>query len=150
SLNDAHAFIAFPTTFSASLGLSVDIYEDKVLIDGINRSMLPASQYPFVIGDELISVDGRSVQALIGSFRKYAIAANPRSTDRLAAIRIVSRSQQIMPHIHELGDTATVVIRLASSGAQNTYIIPWRKIGIPLTTQGPTPSPRPGSHFILT
>src|SRR4029453_17976169 len=32
SLNDAHDFIAFPTTFSASLPMSVDIYHVKVLI----------------------------------------------------------------------------------------------------------------------
>ncbi|HEU4695218.1 MAG TPA: hypothetical protein VFS23_42930, partial [Vicinamibacterales bacterium] len=64
SLNDAHAFIAFPTIFSASLGFSADIYDGKVLIDAINRTALPASQYPFTIGDELVSVDGRSVHQL--------------------------------------------------------------------------------------
>lgn len=47
SLNDAHDYIAFPTLFSASLGFSVDIYDGKVLIDAINRTTLPASQYPF-------------------------------------------------------------------------------------------------------
>ena len=82
SLNDAHDYIAFPTTFSTSLGLSVDIYDGKVLIDAINRSTLPAAQYPFAIGDELISVDGHGVQQLIQSLRKYAISANQRSTCR--------------------------------------------------------------------
>jgi hypothetical protein len=141
SLNDAHDYIAFPTTFSASLGLSVDIYDGKVLIDGINRVALPVAQFPFVIGDELIAVDGLPVQDVIRSFRQYAIAANQRSTDRLAAGRIVSRSQQIMPHISELGDTAALVIRLASTNAQNTYTIPWIKDGIPINAQGPVPSP---------
>src|SRR5262245_9398578 len=110
SLNDAHDYIAFPTIFSVSLGFSVDIYDGTVLIDAINRTTLPASQYPFVAGDELVSVDGKPVGQLIKSFRKYAIAANQRSTDRVAASRIVSRSQQIMPHIPELGDSASVVI----------------------------------------
>src|SRR5262245_52775065 len=50
SLNDAHDFIAFPTTFGISLGLSVDIYDGKVLIDAINRAALPVAQYPFVVG----------------------------------------------------------------------------------------------------
>ena len=99
SLNDAHDNIAFPTTFSASLGMTVDIYDGKVLIDSINRTRLPVAQFPFVIGDELVSLDGRPVQELIQSFRKYAISANQRSTDRIAAARLVSRSQQIMPHI---------------------------------------------------
>jgi Peptidase family S41/PDZ domain len=140
SLNDAHDYIAFPTLFSASLGLSVDIYDGKVLIDAINRTTLPASQYPFAIGDELVSVDGRPVDQIIRSFRKYAISANRRSTDRTAAGRIVSRNQQIMPHIPELGESAFVIIRQAS-GTTNTYSLAWSKIGIPLTSQGPVPSP---------
>jgi len=141
SLNDAHDYIAFPTIFSASLGLSLDIYDGKVLIDAINRATLPTSQYPFAIGDEVVAVDGRPVQQIITSFRKYAIAANHRSTDRTAASRIVSRSQQIMPHIPELGQSAFVVIRQAATGVTNTYSLPWSKVGIPVTSQGPVPSP---------
>ncbi len=145
SLNDAHDLIAFPTTFSASLPMSVDIYEGKVLIDGINRTLLPSAQFPFAIGDEVVSFDGRPVQEVIQSFRKYAISANQRSTDRIAASRLVSRSQQIMPHIFELGDTAAVGIRLAATGATNMYTIPWVKNGIPVLSQGPLPSPVRGN-----
>jgi Peptidase family S41/PDZ domain len=149
SLNDAHDSIAFPTTFFASLGLSVDIYDGKVLIDSINRLALPIAQFPFVIGDELISVDGTPVQTLIESFRKYSIAANQRSTDRIAAIRLVSRSQQIMPHTSDLDATASIAVRLASTGAINTFVVPWLKSGIPITSQGPLPSPRRGNGQIF-
>jgi len=145
SLNDAHDLIAFPTTFSAQLPMSVDIYDGKVLIDGINRGFLPASVFPFAIGDEVVSFDGRPVQDVIQSFRKYAISANPRSTDRIAATRLVSRSQQTMPHIVELGDTARLGIKLAATGATSTYTIPWVKNGIPLFSQGPLPSPVRGN-----
>jgi len=149
SLNDAHDSIAFPTTLFASLGLSVDIYDGKVLIDSINRLALPIAQFPFVNGDELVSVDGTPVQTLIESFRKYAIAANQRSTDRIAALRIVSRSQQIMPHTSDLGDTASIAVRLASTGATTTFLVPWLKSGIPITSQGPLPSPRRGNGQIF-
>lgn len=145
SLNDAHDLIAFPTTFSASLPLTLDIYDGKVLIDSINRVRLPQSQFPFVVGDEVIAVDGRPVQAIIESFRKYAISANPRSTDRTAASRIVSRSQQIMPHAFQVGDTSTMAIRLAATGATTTFTIPWTKNGIPVLSQGPVPGPVRGN-----
>ena len=46
----------------------------------------------------------------------------------------MSRNQQIMPHISDLEDTATVVIRFASTGAANTYNIPWVKSGLPITS----------------
>ena len=145
SLNDAHDTIAFPTTFSAQLPLTVDIYDGKVLIDSLIRPLLPVGQYPFVVGDEVVSVDGRPVMDVIQSFRKYAIAANPRSTDRIAAARLTGRSQQIMPHIFELGDAATLRIKLAATGDTNTYTIPWIKNGIPILSQGPLPSPVRGN-----
>jgi hypothetical protein len=145
SLNDAHDNIAFPTTFSASLSMTVDIYDGKVLIDGINRARLPVADFPFVVGDELVSVDGRPVQQIIESYRKYAVSANQRSTDRVAALRIVSRNQQIMPHIASLGDTASVAVKLAATGTTNTYTIPWVKNGIPVLSQGPLPSPVRGN-----
>ena len=90
-----------PTKYFVSLGFTVDIYDGKVLIDSISRTLLPLPQFAFVVGDELVSVDGTPVQTPIESFRKYSIAANPRSTDRIAAARIVARSQQIMPHTQQ-------------------------------------------------
>jgi hypothetical protein len=149
SLNDAHDLVAFPTTFFVSLGFTVDIFDGKVLIDSVNRLLLPLAQFPFAVGDELIAVDGVPVQVLIAEFQKYAIAANPRSTARVAASRIVSRSQQIMPHLDDLGDTAVVAVRLAATGATNTFIVPWRKSGIPINSQGPVPSPRRGNGQIF-
>jgi len=146
SLNDAHDYIAFPTTFSVSLPLSVDIYDGKVLVDALISSVFPG----VARGDELVSVDGHPVGELIRAFRKYSIAANPRSTDRIAASRIVSRSQQIMPHIPSLGDTAAVVIRSANTGVETTYQVPWSKSGIPITSEGPVPSPRFGRFFSRT
>ena len=92
-LNDAHDSYNLPSTFRASLGLSVDIYDGKVLIDSINRTLLPASKFPFQIGDELITVDDKNVQDLIQQFSKYIIFANPRSTARGAASLITSRPQ---------------------------------------------------------
>ena len=60
SLNDAHDGVNFQSTFRADLNIQVDIYDGRVLIDNINRSRLPAATYPFQIGDELVSVDGKT------------------------------------------------------------------------------------------
>lgn len=149
SLNDAHDLVAFPTTFFVSLGFTVDIFDGKVLIDSINRLLLPIAQFPFSVGDELVAVDGVQAQLLIAEFQKYAIAANPRSTNRVAASRIVSRSQQIMPHIDDLGDAARIDVRSGVTGATSTHTVPWRKSGIPINAQGPVPSPRRGNGKIV-
>jgi hypothetical protein len=149
SLNDAHVAISFPSNFSASLGFTVDIYDGRVLIDSVDRALLPVAEYPFNVGDELVALDAQPVQALIASFGKYFIGANRRTTDRLAAIGIPSRFQAFMPHAIEVGDTAVASIRLASTGGLNSYTIPWVKSGIGIESQGPVPSPRRGNGRIF-
>jgi len=139
-MDDAHVSYTFPSSFSASLGFSVDIYDGKVLIDGLNRTLLPAARYPFQIGDEVVSVDGRPVEDLIREFSRYSIAANPLSTRRSASARIPIRAQSRVPFAHMIGDTAAVEIRQAVGGT-NTYDIPWQKSGTPVTTVGIIPSP---------
>ena len=144
NLNDAHDNYNLPSSFVASLGFSVDIYDGKVLVDSINRTRLPAASFPFQIGDELISADGKSAEQLLQDFSKYSIFANPRSTRRQAAARITTRPQSRMPHAVDLGDNATVVIG-RQSGSTETYTIPWLKTGLPLRVIGPVPLPQGAS-----
>jgi len=140
SLNDAHDVFYYPFTYTASLGFSADLYDGKALIDSISRSALPVSKYPFVVGDELVSVDGRTVDEWIKKMWQYSISANARSTSRVAVARITSRSQQRIPWAHLIADTAEVVIRRAS-GDLETYQIPWIKSGQEVTGVGPVLSP---------
>lgn len=138
SLNDAHSGYAVPSSFSASLNFSADIYDGKVLVDSINRTRLPASDYPFQIGWEVVSVDGVGVEELMTAFTKYSISANPRSTRRTAASLLTLRPQQLMPGAVDLGDSATVVLR-APEGETRSFVIPWVKSGLPLRRVGPVP-----------
>jgi C-terminal processing protease CtpA/Prc len=140
SLNDAHDVFTLQSNFLAQLGFGTDIYDGKTLIDSIARSVLPAAQYPFQIGDELVSVDGKATADIIQAYRKYSIAANTRSTARDAAQFITIRPQSLIPRAHEIGDTAAVVIR-RQSGDLETYNIPWIKRGTPLLNAGSPASP---------
>jgi hypothetical protein len=140
-LDDAHVTFSFPSVFSASLPMSVDIYDGKVLIDAINRAQLPASAFPFQVGDELVEFDGLPVEEWIERLSKFAAGANPRTTRRTAAGRIVSRAQSRVPRAHEVGELATLIIRRASTGELETYQIQWTKNGTPLLTLGKFPSP---------
>ncbi len=103
--------------------------------------LLPAATYPFLTGDEIISIDGKPVADLLKEFSKYGIAANPRSTARMTAVNLFTRSQQRMPLIANLGESAAVVIRRAN-GNDESYSLPWVKTGTPLTQAGPVPSPK--------
>ena len=135
-LNDSHDAYILPSTFAASLSFTTDIYDGKVLIDFINRTRLPLAQFPFVIGDEVVSVDGLTSADLVAKFSKYVQQANPRSTARRAAAMIAVRRQSRHPRAHEIGDTASVVVQRQTSGALETYTISWVKSGIALTQVG--------------
>src|SRR4030081_225773 len=85
NLHDGHDAYHLPSSFSARLGFTVDIYDGKALIDTITTTLLPPAKYPFAIGDQLVSVDGVAVSDLLGAFAKYSRYGNDRSTQRLAA-----------------------------------------------------------------
>jgi C-terminal processing protease CtpA/Prc len=141
SLDDTHSSYSMPSNFVADLGLTVDIYDGKVLIESINRTRLPLATYPFAIGDELVSVDGESSQALIEYFSRFFKRANPVATRRSVADFITRRPQAKVPRVIDLPDEAVVVIA-RQSGGEETYVLPWTKTGTPLRWIGAVPSPR--------
>ncbi len=144
SLNDAHDQFLLPSDFGASLGFSADLYEGKVRIDQISRTRLAESKYPFQIGDELVSIDGKPVEELVDGFTKYSGAGNPLSTRRFAVSLLTERWQDVMPRAHEIGDFAAVVVDRGAAGMV-TFTIPWRKTGTAVTSIGPVISPFNGA-----
>ena len=132
-LNDIHTAFQMNSTFAASLGITVDIYDGKVLIDSISRRSLPEDEYPFEIGDELVSLDGKTAEEWITFISGFRQRANPSNTRRVAAGQITARSQTVFPRAIEIGDSATVMIRRAS-GDLETYFIFWTKTGLPVTS----------------
>src|SRR5260370_431226 len=140
SLNDAHDAFEVPSDFEAKLGFYVDIYDGKLLIDIVDRTLLPARKYAFQIGDELVSIDGAPAADLLQSLLKYAVAANDVSTRRFAAQWLTDRPQIYIPHANQVGDSATVVINMQNGGPK-PFSIPWFTTGTPLTFVGPVISP---------
>ncbi len=139
-LNDTHVSFILPSDFNARLGFGVDLYDDTLLIDTIDRSLLPTRDYPFGIGDELVSIDGVDAKKILDSLMMYVPQGNPRSSRRQVAARITNRSQSRFPHAPDLPEKSVVVIK-RQSGAMETYTIAWTRTGTPLTV-GPVTSPR--------
>lgn len=140
SLNDAHDVFNVPSTYSADLGFDVDIYDGKYLIETIFRGVLPISRYPFEVGDELVSIDGKPAAEINAGFAKISAYANKRSTDRWNAQFLTFRPQTYVPNTALLAEEAVVVIKRAS-GSTESYRIPWLTDGLPLINNGPVPSP---------
>jgi hypothetical protein len=142
SLQDSHDEFTILSDFQAYLYFDVDIYDGVVLIDGITRSVLPASKFPFQIGDQVISVDGVAAEDFITKFIPYAVngSGSASTRRRLAVDNMTFRYQGFYPYAHQIGDTASVVIQ-RQNGNLETYSIPWFKEGTPLVSAGPVTSP---------
>lgn len=143
SLQDSHDEFTLPSDFEAFLHLGVDIYDGKVLIDTIDRSYLPSKTYPFQVGDELVSIDGKSAQDWIAELMPYAVngSANAISRQRLAANLMVDRVQAWYPGAVPSVDSATIVVS-SRKGGTAVYTIPWDLFGTPLYSAGVVPSPK--------
>ena len=118
----------------------MDIYDGKLLVDSINRSRLPASEFGFVNGYELVSIDGQDSQKQLDGLLRYEIAANPRSTRRLAAQLLTFRPQVLMPHAADVPELSVVLFR-RPDGNLESYRIPWAKSGLLLTNVGTYTTP---------
>jgi hypothetical protein len=138
---DGHTALILPSDFYAQLPFDVDIYDGKFLVDFVDRKQLAAVDYPFDVGDELVSIDGVSAAELAAKNALYVGDGNPRTVRRVAAMFLTYRPQWLIPRAHQVGDSANVIIR-RQSGDLATYNIPWTKSGTPYTMGGPVPVPK--------
>jgi hypothetical protein len=141
SLQDAHSQLILSSNFVASIGLSADLYDGRVLIDGINRQQLPLADYPIQIGDEVISIDGVPALDLARDFARFIGLSEPRSRLRNAIGYLFFRAQGVIPRAHQVGGTAAVVLR-RRDGTSGTYNLTWTRTGIAIEQPAPVPSPR--------
>jgi Peptidase family S41/PDZ domain len=149
SLHDFHDEFTLPSIYEAFLPLTADIYDGKVLIDGIDRSVLDPATFPFQIGDELVSVDGTSMGDWIHRLGPYAVngQGNPVSRHSLAVATTLDRFQGFYTFASKVhpGDNATIVVRSQSNNKLASFTIAWQTIGIALNQEGPVPNPTTSS-----
>ena len=141
SNQDGHTVFLLPSDFEATLPFDVDLYDGVILVDQIDRQALPAGEFPFSIGDELVSIDGVAAAEAAAKLRPFRGDGNPRTTMRNSLEFLVRRPQVLIPRAHEVGDSANVVIR-KQNGDLLSLVIPWTKSGTPYTQAGPSPVPK--------
>ncbi len=141
SFDDGHTSFNAPGDLLAYTGLSADIYDGKVYIDSVSRTLLPRARYPIEVGDKLISIDGKPVDEKIAAIAKLTKLANPSSTRRLAAQFLTLRPVSVLPQTVSLGEALEVEVEQAD-GQTRKFSIPWLKEGFAPAKIGPVPSPR--------
>jgi C-terminal processing protease CtpA/Prc len=131
ALEDGHSGVQMPSEFRASLGIGVDLYDDKVLIESIS-ARYPVALFPFQVGDELVSIDGEPVGTILDRLVKLQSLGNERPTRRLAAAYLTSRPQAVVPSAFLIPGRSDVVIRRATTDALEQYVLTWLKSGTPV------------------
>ncbi len=144
-LNDAHDNYTNSSNFVAQLHFAVDIYDGRLLVDFVDRTRLPASQFPIVYGYELVSIDGVEAAKALESLLPYGTAANPRSTRRSAAELLTYRAQAVMPRATDVPEVSTVVFRRFDGGLE-TYKMPWTQDGRAADSGGRLPGIHPAGR----
>jgi hypothetical protein len=140
SLQDTHTHLTMSSGFLATLGFRTDLYDGKVIVELIDRALLPIARFPFGIGDELVSIDSRPALEVGRELSRNMGWGNPRATLRWAVRNIAFRPQYTYPFAVDLPDESVVVVR-RQSGNLETYRIRWNKTGTPIRDLGTAPMP---------
>jgi hypothetical protein len=131
SLKDGHSQLYGPGNLVLNSGISVDYYDDKPLIEGISRSILPLREYPFQIGDELVSIDGKPFADIVARLSRLHDYGHPALTRRIAALLATFPQQSFDPEAALIPAESEFAVR-RQSGALETYKIRWQRSGTPL------------------
>jgi len=140
AFKDTHTALQMRSNFLADLGFYCDVYDGKAVIDTIDRAILPTRTYPFVVGDEFVSLDGRPALEVAQELEKVAGWGNPRAQLRYALQGVTLRFQGGYPLAVNLPDESSVAIK-RQDGTLETYKIRWEKTGYPVRNLGSLGTP---------
>jgi hypothetical protein len=91
AMKDYHTSISFVSTEQATLPFTIKGTDSKFYFVYIDRSKLPPSSFPFNVGDEVISFDGKPTAQAVAEVQAQ-IPANVPTTDKaLAELYLTSR-----------------------------------------------------------
>jgi hypothetical protein len=130
-VHDTHNWFIIPSNYVASLGFSCDYIDGKVVIEDVDRSVLPEDVFPYSRGDELVSIDGVSAADIIKDLSQYSGNGNELTEMRFIAADIAYRMQKYYPYVPS-GDAAVQIASMAR-GAVESVKLNWVASGQPLS-----------------
>jgi hypothetical protein len=92
SMRDYHTSIRFLSTEAATLPFLVHGAGDHFFIVYIDRTKLSQASFPFHVGDELATFDGRETKDVVAEVQNFTIANTPATDKALAELYLTSRS----------------------------------------------------------
>lgn len=91
STRDYHVGVRFLAREEASLPFQVKGVGDRFFLVHIDREQLPASRFPFAVGDELVRFNGRPTLDSVRQLEAVESAGNPETQRALAELNLTHR-----------------------------------------------------------
>ncbi len=123
SFHDGHFYANIPSTAVANAHFVNNYVDGKVLIDVINRSKLEKEMFPFEKGDEVLEIDGVSVQKFIDEYSQYKGSGYDLTEKSLAVYRMTYRPAKSVPL--PTSQVVTFKIRRGLSDIVEEVTLPW-------------------------
>ena len=124
STRDYHVGVHFFSTEVARLPFSVKGAGGKYFITHIDRERLNPAVYPFEVGDELISFNGKPTAIAVQELKDQEVGNASAETDlAMAAIYLTIRTG-VMGHKVPKGPV-TIAVRSSRTGATSSYQLIW-------------------------
>lgn len=121
SMKDYHVSVQFFATESSSLPFMIRGAEGRYFFVYIDRDTLPESEFPFELGDELLSLNGESISQIIKKLVS-TMGGNTPETDQALAEMTVSRRRASRGQQVEQGP---VELLIKKDGKELTHQLIW-------------------------
>lgn len=120
SARDYHVAVTFVSTEHATLPFDVRYRNGKYIITEVEKE----ESLPIEIGDEILAMNGISMEEVLFELRREAGVENRVSTDRGLALEILTKRNGRLGYQVPQG-TAVIKVKKQSSAAIATYEIAW-------------------------
>ncbi len=126
--HDGHFRAELPTTHTKSLPITTEWVNGQILIDTVDRTVLPVEKFPFERGDEIVTVNGRPVMDEVNELKSYFGSGFHLSETRRGARLIFRRPGYALP----VPTAATIVVEIRKGETVKTIELEWIEKGQPL------------------
>lgn len=130
SFHDGHFNAYVPTDHEATVGFFANWVQGKALIDTIDRDKLPKDKFPFEKGDEVVEVDGISVEDFITENKKFTASGYDLTETGSTVYMLTQRRGSRMPV--PTSKQVTYQIRRGTSTLLEEVTLDWEFKGTPL------------------
>lgn len=126
---DSHVSVRFPSTLKSYLNFYVDDIEGRIVVVGFVDEEAERKS-SVIVGDELLSLNGRGVKEIREDLLPYIQNGNPRSSVRWATHVLTQRRESLFAEVPS--GKVTAKLKSASTGEEYDVKLEWKQEGYEL------------------